>query len=149
MQVARRWTGRSEHGAVVIAIDLLGVMLGIGLLVLVVTTTIIVTGMVSTSNNRHRSAAPKPVQLAPSAAKALAQARRRAQVAHAELGVGSAVLSGQIIDVSDSPLPEPDRTVEEAAAMATYFAENDPQRVAEVIREWMRTDSTIEPVVRR
>ena len=128
-----------------IAIDLLGVMLGTGLLVLVVTTTIIVTGMVSSSNARRPPAAPKPVQLTPTAAKALAQARRRAQVAHAELGVGSTALSGQIIDVSDSQPPEPDRAVEEAAAMATYFAENDPQRVAEVIRQWMRTDSTIEP----
>ena len=128
-----------------IAIDLLGVVLGIGLLVLVVTTTIIVMGMVSSSNARRPPAAPKPAQLTPTAAKALAQARQRAQVAHAELGMASTVPYGQIIDVSDSPLPEPDRAVEEAAAMAAYFAENDPQRIAEVIREWMRTDSTLEP----
>ena len=36
-------------------------------------------------------------------------------------------------------------SVDEANALAAHFAETDPQRVAEVISQWIRADSTEEP----
>jgi hypothetical protein len=136
----------------VIALDLLTFVLGAGLLVLVVSTTVMVTGMMSDQRKRRpRRAAAKA--LTPSAAQAVALARKRADAARAELVSAPAGVrpTGQIIDVTDDHDPDRERAIDDAVALAVHVAETDPQRIAEVIRAWIRADltsseSTWEPV---
>ncbi len=123
-----------------IALDLLSFALVAGLLVLVVSTTVMVMGMMSEQRKRPRRAAQ--TALHPSAAQAVALARKRADAARAELvGASSGVRpTGQIIDITDGHDPDRDRAVDEAIALALQVAETDPQRIAEVIRAWIRAD---------
>jgi flagellar biosynthesis/type III secretory pathway M-ring protein FliF/YscJ len=127
----------------VIALDLLTLVLGAGLLALVVSTTVMVTGMMS-DQRRRRPRRGAPAALTPSAAQAVALARKRADAARAELvGAPSGPRpTGQIIDVSDGHDPDRDRAVDDAIALAVRVAETDPQRIAEVIRAWIRADLT-------
>jgi flagellar biosynthesis/type III secretory pathway M-ring protein FliF/YscJ len=131
----------------VIALDLLTLVLGAGLLVLVVSTTVMVMGMMS-DPRRRRPRRGAPAALSPSAAQAVALARKRADAARADLvAVPSGVrpnglITGQIIDVTDDHDPDRERAIDDAIALAVHVAETDPQRVAEVIRAWIRADLT-------
>lgn len=123
------------------ALDLLTFTLGGGLLVLVVSTTVIVMGMVTEQRHQRRVRRPAPSALTPSAAQAVALARKRADAAQAELGgVPGVRPTGQIIDVTDGHDPDRDHAVDDAIALALHVAETDPQRIAEVIRAWIRAD---------
>lgn len=130
-----------------IALDLLTFVLGTGLLVLVVSTTVMVMGMTS-DPRRRRSRRGAPAALTPSAAQAIALARKRADAARAELAsapVGALAgvrPTGQIIDLTDDHDPDRERAIDDAIALAVHVAETDPQRIAEVIRAWIRADLT-------
>lgn len=134
-----------------IALDLLTFVLGTGLLVLVVSTTVMVMGMTS-DPRRRRSRRGTPAALTPSAAQAIALARKRADAARAELAaapVGAAAgalggvrPTGQIIDLTDDHDSDRERAIDDAIALAVHVAETDPQRIAEVIRAWIRADLT-------
>ena len=57
-------------------------------------------------------------------------------------GVRAVEATGHVIGEAD--LPKPDRTERRAelTALAFHIAENDPQRMAEVITEWIRTNES-------
>jgi Na+-transporting methylmalonyl-CoA/oxaloacetate decarboxylase gamma subunit len=125
---------------------LLTMMLGLGVLVLVVTTTIMLVEFLPGSRQRQRPR-PDPRALSAGAAQAVADARARASLASGELRIATPV-TGQIIDLSDGRWTDRQMSVDEANAIATHFAETDPQRVAEVISQWIRADLTEEPDTR-
>jgi hypothetical protein len=124
--------------------DLLTTLLGLGVLVLVVTTTIMLVEFLPASRQRRR---PSQRALSAGAAQAVAHARARAAAASVELGMGAPV-TGQIIDVTDGRWTDRQMSVDEADALAAYFAETDPQRVAEVISKWIRADLSREAEAR-
>lgn len=121
--------------------DLLTMVLGLGVLVLVITTTIMLVEFLPGSRQRRH---PDARALSAGAAQAVADARARASAASVMLGIGAPV-TGHIIDLSDSRWLDRQMSVDEANALAAHFAETDPQRVAEVISQWIRADSTEEP----
>lgn len=127
-------------------VDLLTIMLGLGVLVLVITTSIMMAEFMPSSRQRqrHRSG---PRALSAGAAQAVADARARASAASGELRLAAPV-TGQIIDLSDGRWLDRQMSVDEANAIATHFAETDPQRVAEVISQWIRADLTEDPDAR-
>lgn len=127
-------------------VDLLTIILGLGVLVLVVTTTIMLIEFLPASRQRQRRR-PSPRALSAGAAQAVADARARASAASVVLGISSPV-SGQIIDLSDDRWLDRQMSVDEANAIAAHFAETDPQRVAEVISQWIRADVRAEPEAR-
>lgn len=57
-------------------------------------------------------------------------------------GVRAVEATGHVVGEAD--LPNPDRTERrrELTALAFHIAENDPQRMAEVITEWIRTNES-------
>jgi flagellar biosynthesis/type III secretory pathway M-ring protein FliF/YscJ len=118
-------------------VDLLTILLGLGVLVLVITTTIMLLEFLPAARPRRRSG---PRALSAGAAQAVAEARARASAASVTLGIGTPV-AGQIIDLSDSRWMDRQMSADEANAIAAHFAETDPQRVAEVISQWIRADS--------
>jgi hypothetical protein len=121
--------------------DLLTMLLGLGVLVLVITTTIMLIEFLPSSRPRRR---PAQRALSVGAAQAVADARARAAAASGVLGIGPPV-TGQIIDLPDGRWADRQMSVDEASALAAHFAETDPQRVAEVISQWIRADSNWEP----
>jgi hypothetical protein len=123
--------------------DLLTSVLGIGVLVLVITTTIMLVEFLPASRQRQRRRPPQRA-LSSGAAQAVADARARASVASVKLGIAPPV-PGQIIDITDGRFADRQISVDEANAIAAYFAETDPQRVAEVISKWIRADLMREP----
>ena len=122
-------------------LDLLTMLLGLGVLVLVVTTTIMLLEFLPGARPRRRGG---PRALSAGAAQAVADARARASAASVTLGMGTPV-TGQIIDLSDSRWTDRQMSADEANALAAHFAETDPQRVAEVISQWIRADLMKEP----
>jgi flagellar biosynthesis/type III secretory pathway M-ring protein FliF/YscJ len=122
-------------------LDPLTLLLGLGVLVLVVTTTIMLLEFLPAARPRRRSS---PRALSAGAAQAVAEARARASAASVTLGMGPPV-TGQIIDLSDSRWTDRQMSADEANALAAHFAETDPQRVAEVISQWIRADLMKEP----
>jgi flagellar biosynthesis/type III secretory pathway M-ring protein FliF/YscJ len=127
-------------------VDLLTTVLGLGVLVLVVTTTIMLLEFLPGARQRQLRH-PHQRALSAGAALAVADARARAAAASVELRIATPV-SGQIIDLSDDRWQDRQMSVEQATALATHFAETDPQRVAEVISQWIRADLTEEPDAR-
>ena len=125
--------------------DLLTMLLGLGVLVLVITTTIMLIEFLPSSRPRKR---PSPRALSVGAAQVVADARARASAHSGVLGMGSPV-TGQIIDLSDGRWADRQMSVDEANALAAHFAETDPQRVAEVISQWIRADLNREPEGKR
>lgn len=124
-----------------IAADLLSALLVCGVLVLVVTTTIMIMGFLPAG----RRSSPQNA-LSPGAAQVVAVARARASAASAELGIGtSRQVPGQVLDISDGRWSDRQMSVEDASALAAHFAETDPQRIAEVISQWIRSDSGSQP----
>ena len=132
-----------------IAADVLSSLLVVGVVVLIVSTTITAMNVAPRTRRRRRSKHP----LSPTAAHTLALAEARAATHRAELATAtpvpprqrpSAVVTGQIIDISDGRLQGREMSVEHAQAIAEHVAETDPQFVAEVISQWIRADSTIE-----
>jgi hypothetical protein len=121
--------------------DLPTVVLGLGVLALAVTATMMLLEVLPSAQQRRTP--PRPRALSSGAAQAVAEARARAAAATEVLGLPSPV-SGQIIDLSDDPGSDRQMSVDEAAAIAVHYAETDPQRVAEVISQWIRADSTSE-----
>ncbi len=137
-----------------IAADLLTLLLVVGVVVLIISTTIMAMSFTPSARRRRRSGHP----LSPSAAHTLALAQARAATHAAELTSAGAVpdarrptsfVTGQIIDISDDRTQGREMTVEYAQALAEHVAETDPQFVAEVISQWIRADSTDEPVLFR
>jgi flagellar biosynthesis/type III secretory pathway M-ring protein FliF/YscJ len=126
------------------AVDLLTMLLGLGVLVLVVTTTIMLVEFLPGSRQRRR---PSSRALSAGAVQAVTEARARASAASEVLGIGAPV-TGQIIDMSDNRWLDRQMSVDEAKALATQLAETDPQRVAEVISQWIRSDMTADPEAR-
>jgi hypothetical protein len=137
----------------VFAADALTLLLTVGVVVLVVSTAVMATGYATARPGRSRRGrrgrrASNPV--APSAARSLEVARARAAVHQAdqrrELATAAAparpLPTGQIIDISDGRRQGRTMSVEYAQALAEHVAENDPHRVAEVINQWIRADST-------
>lgn len=124
----------------VLGVDVLTMLLGLGVMVLVVTTTIMLLEFLPASRPRRRPARP----VSAGAAQAVADARARASRATVALGIGSPV-PGQIIDLTDGRWADRQMSVDEASAIAAHFAETDPQRVAEVISQWIRADSMGDP----
>ncbi|MBI5087584.1 MAG: hypothetical protein HZB15_01575 [Actinobacteria bacterium] len=118
--------------------DLATVVLGLGVLALAVTVTMMLLEYLPATKDDRR---PPPRALSVSAAHAVAEARARAAAASEVLGLPAPV-PGQIIDVTDGRWTDRSLSVDEASAIAVHFAENDPQRVAEVISQWIRADST-------
>lgn len=130
-----------------VGVDPLTSLLGLGVLVLVVTTTIMMVEFLPASKQRQRR---RPAQRALSAGAAQAVADARARASAASFGLNMAPpVSGQIIDLSDNRWLDRQMSVDEANALAAHFAETDPQRVAEVISQWIRADMTEEPEGRR
>jgi flagellar biosynthesis/type III secretory pathway M-ring protein FliF/YscJ len=119
--------------------------------VLVITTTITAMG-ISTSPRQRRQRRDRRGRrsrhaLSPTAEHALELARARAVVHEAQAlaaaprPVRPLVPTGQIIDISDGRRQGREMSVEHAQAIAEHVAETDPQRVAEVINQWIRADS--------
>jgi flagellar biosynthesis/type III secretory pathway M-ring protein FliF/YscJ len=142
----------------VLAADLLTVLLVAGIVVLIISTTIMAMNFAPRARRRRRRSGR---QLSDTAAHTLALAEARAATHRAELATvgvaagprqGSAAgdgVTGQVIDISDGLFQvrgaSREMTVEYAQAIAEHVAETDPQRVAEVISQWIRADSTIDP----
>jgi flagellar biosynthesis/type III secretory pathway M-ring protein FliF/YscJ len=147
----------------VLAADLLTLLLVAGILVLIISTTIMAMNFAPRARRRRRRSGHP---LSPTAAHTIALAEARAATHRAELAtagvapggaagsLGSGVVAGggvtgQVIDISDGQLQvrgaSREVTVEYAQAIAEHIAETDPQRVAEVISQWIRADSTIDP----
>jgi hypothetical protein len=121
--------------------DVATVVLGLGVLALVVTVTMMLLEYMPGARGGPKVARPpQPRALSVGAAQAVAEARARAAAASEVLGLPAPV-AGQIVDVSDRRLTDRSLSVDEASAIAVHFAENDPQRVAEVISQWIRSDS--------
>ncbi|MCX6520748.1 MAG: hypothetical protein NTZ21_08795 [Actinobacteria bacterium] len=145
-----------------LAADLLTVLLVAGIVVLIISTTIMAMNFAPRARRRRRRSGR---QLSDTAAHTLALAEARAATHRAELATvgvaagprqGSAAgavagggVTGQVIDISDGLFQvrgaSREMTVEYAQAIAEHVAETDPQRVAEVISQWIRADSTIDP----
>ena len=133
-----------------VAADLLTTLLVAGVVVLVVSSAIMGMG-VSTSvkiSRRRRQRKARPTA-APSAAKTLELAKARAAANEAEalraLAAAPqrvAIPAGQVIDISDGRQGGREMSVEYAHALARHLADTDPQRVAEVVNQWIRADST-------
>jgi hypothetical protein len=123
--------------------DLLSLLLGLGVLVLIITTTIMLVEFLPASRPRPRRR-PSQRALSVGAAQAVAEARARASAHSGVLGMGAPV-TGQIIDLSDGRWTDRQMSADEATALAAHFAETDPQRVAEVISQWIRADLNREP----
>jgi hypothetical protein len=121
--------------------DLPTVVLGLGVLALAVTATMMLLEVLPSTQQRRTP--PQQRSLSSGAAQAVAEARARAAAATEVLGLPSPV-SGQIIDLSDDPGSDRQMSTDEAAAIAVHYAETDPQRVAEVISQWIRADSVSE-----
>ena len=126
-------------------------LLVLGLAVLAVTTALTAKS-VSLPSRQRRGRVDEHRSLTPSTEHALRAARARAELHHAE-SVAAAprpvrplVPSGQIIDVPDGPTGL-DRAApsDDATAFARRVASTDPKIVAEVIRQWIRADSTEPP----
>jgi hypothetical protein len=116
-------------------------VLGLGVLALVVTVTMMLLEYAPGARGGSKAARrPPPRALSAGAAQAVAEARARAAAASEVLGLPAPV-AGQIIDVTDHRWSDRSLSVDEASAIAVHFAENDPQRVAEVISQWIRADS--------
>ncbi|MGD9999348.1 MAG: hypothetical protein AB7L17_16730 [Ilumatobacteraceae bacterium] len=121
--------------------DLATVVLGLGVLALAVTATMMLLEYLPGSRDDARTGRrPPPRALSAGAAQAVAEARARAAAASEVLGLPAPV-AGQIVDVTDGRWTDRSLSVDEASAIAVHFAENDPQRVAEVISQWIRSDS--------
>ena len=141
-----------------LAADLLTVLLVAGIVVLIISTTIMAMNFAPRARRRRRRSGGR---LSDTAAHTLALAEARAATHRAELATagiaasprqGSAAgegVTGQVIDISDGLFQvrgaSREMTVEYAQAIAEHVAETDPQRVAEVISQWIRADSTIDP----
>lgn len=123
-----------------LGVDVLTMLLGLGVMVLVVTTTIMLLEFLPPARQRRRPTR----SISSGAAQAVADARARAVRANVALGIGPPV-TGQIIDLTDRRWMDREISVDEANAIAAHFAETDPQRVAEVISQWIRADSNREP----
>ena len=142
-----------------LAADLLTLLLVAGIVVLIISTTIMAMNVAPRARRRRRRRSGRP--LSDTAAHTLALAEARAATHRAELATagvaagprsGSAAgdgITGQVIDISDGLFQvrgaSREMTVEYAQAIAEHVAETDPQRVAEVISQWIRADSTIDP----
>ena len=142
------------------AADPLTLLLAAGVLVLVVSTAVMASGYTSTRPGRGRRGrrGRRPQNpAAPSAARALEIARTRAALHQADqrrelpLPTASAQAAaphagrpptGQMVDISSGRRQGRTMSVEYAQALAEHVAENDPHRVAEVINQWIRADST-------
>ncbi|MEK7423651.1 MAG: hypothetical protein AAB131_07390 [Actinomycetota bacterium] len=118
--------------------DLLTVLLTVGAIALVVCSTIMIIEYLPASRSQGSTEQRKPPS---GVAQAVAEARARASAASVVLGLGAPV-SGQIIDLADDWFPDRQKSVDDAHAIASHFAETDPQRVAEVITQWIRADWT-------
>jgi hypothetical protein len=129
-----------------LGVDVLSLLLGLGVLVLVVTTTLMLMEFLPGSRSRRgpTSRGSSNSGLSAGAAQAVAEARARAAAASVVMGIGAPV-TGQIVDLADSRWTDRQMSVDDANALAMHFAETDPQRVAEVINQWIRADSTDEP----
>lgn len=141
-----------------IAADALSLLLGAGVVVLVVSTVVMAAGYTTTRPGRRRTRRGRRGHpLTPSAAQTLEVARARAALHQADqrrqIPAATAATSpstsaarplptGQIIDISDGRRQGRTMSVEYAQAIAEHVAENDPHRVAEVINQWIRADST-------
>ena len=141
-----------------LAADLLTLLLVAGIVVLIISTTIMAMNVTPWARRRRRRTGRG---LSATAAHTLALAEARAATHRAELATagvaagprsGSAAgdgITGQVIDISDGLFQvrgaSREMTVEYAQAIAEHVAETDPQRVAEVISQWIRADSTIDP----
>jgi flagellar biosynthesis/type III secretory pathway M-ring protein FliF/YscJ len=137
----------------VLAADLLTTLLVAGIVVLIVSTTIMAMNVAPRARRRRRRSGR---ELSPTAAHTLALAEARAATHRAELAaagprsgpVAGGGITGQILDISDGLFQvrgaSREMTVECAQALAEHVAETDPQRVAEVISQWIRADSTID-----
>lgn len=144
-----------------LAVDLLTALLVAGVVVLVVSTSIMIAGYLPASKARPRKRQQRS-KLSPSAAKAMAVAEARAAMARAQLSAPrpsptvpapaalaplghSSSVSGQIIDISDRLSSDQGISAEDAEVIAAHYADTDPQRVAEVINQWIRADSRRDP----
>ena len=128
--------------------DPLTFLLVVGVVVLVITTTITAMGFNTTGRRRRQRRNRRGRHaLSPSAEHTLELARARAAaheaqaLAAAPRAVRPSSPSGQIIDISDGRVQGREMSVEHAQAIAEHVAETDPQRVAEVINQWIRADS--------
>lgn len=144
-----------------LAADLLTLLLVAGIVVLIISTTIMAMNVTPWARRRRRDRGRSGRELSATAAHTLALAEARAATHRAELATagvaagprsGSAAgdgITGQVIDISDGLFQvrgaSRELTVEYAQAIAEHVAETDPQRVAEVISQWIRADSTIDP----
>jgi hypothetical protein len=131
--------------------DPFSILLVVGVVVLAITTSVMARGLgpIGLSRgrkdrgdraNRRRQTAPNP-----STELALRGARERAARHHADSIAAAPALAptGQIIDLPDGrSRHDRDMTPQDAREFAVHMAETDPERVAEVISQWIRADST-------
>lgn len=130
------------------AADVLTVLLVIGVVVLVISTTITAMGVTTSGRERRaRRGRRRRHPLSPTAEHTLELARARAAVHEAQAiaaaprAVRPLSATGQIIDISDGRVQGREMSADMALVIAERVAETDPQRVAEVISQWIRADS--------
>jgi hypothetical protein len=142
----------------VVAVDLLSFVLVVGVVALVVSTSIMIAGYMPAGRKQAKRRPPpsrtpksarssRSAKLSPGAERAMAIAEAKATKAHAALGVGTSTRpaasmpTGQIIDATDRLHRDREISADDAEMIAVHFADTDPQRVAEVISQWIRADS--------
>ena len=129
-----------------IAADFWTLVLGVGILAMFVTTVAMILGLTPGKKvARTEPIAPLRVATANAAReRASAAARAKAAAAARERGLHLTdvreVPSGQNGADKDGRATEPAVSPEEAEAIIAHYAENDPNRLAEVIIQWIKSD---------
>ena len=129
-----------------IAADFWTLLLGVGILAMFLTTVAMILGFTP----GKKAARPEP--LAPLRVATANAARERASAAARTKAAAAAREHGlHLTDVREAPAgqtgPDGDDhrtdaavTPEEAEAIIAHYAENDPNRLAEVIIQWIKSD---------
>lgn len=126
--------------------DFWSLLLTVGVLAMFVTTVFMILGL---NGKKVAKVAPiSPLRVASAnAARERASASAKAKAAAAARARGMRltdvrdVPAGQVAGVGDRPTPQqPAVSPEEAEAIIAHYAENDPNRLAEVIIQWIKSD---------
>lgn len=125
--------------------DFWTLLLAAGVLAMFATTVYMISGSASKKAAKPEALSPLRVATA-NAVRERAAAAARAKAAAAardrvhELTDVREVPAGQTERGADGQQPQPAVSPEEAEAILAHYAEHDPNRLAEVIIQWIRSD---------